>query len=363
MSRNAKVLDFIKQVNKQTDSDSDAGARLSGQRQSIPRLQTGIIGLDIASGGGLPRGKISLLYGPESSGKTTLSIRTCAELSSFCHSCKQSKEDCACGNWEEGVALIIDAEGTYDPQWAELNGINPENVIIVVPESGEQAFSIVEHAVRTGVADLIIIDSLEHCQPLAEIEADISKLQVSPLAKLANKFFRNIVQALRVTKNPPHLMVINQMREKIGVMYGDNTTLPGGKGQNFACALKIRMSQAKVQPLKGIADEAIIEFKGNLPKNKTYIPKKEFTFNINLVDVDALNKAGNLNNIERLIAIGKKAGIVTNVTSGKDKGKWRADVGVVVEGMGKDGLANEFRKDVDLYKLLYNDILEASLMT
>lgn len=366
-NRQDKMQEFIDRINKKKGDDTSAGARLAGgKRKQLPRIRTGVLSLDISSGGGLPRGKMSLVFGPPSAGKTTIALQVCSAMKYVCHNCKAHIMACACGKFEEGIAMLIDAEGTYDDSWAEANGIDPNNVIIIVPETGEEALEIAEAAVREGVCDLIIVDSLEQCNPIVELEAAMADVKISPLAKLANKFFRKVVQALRTTPNPPHLYVINQPREKM-VRMGDNLTLPGGQGQHFAASMKVRLRASVVQPIKGGANEAFVEIQGWFPKNKTHTPRKEFKFNLNLVDIDEANTKGSVNNVEKMVALGRKFNFIKISTSGKEKGQWwfelEDDTGKPVKysAHGKDGLVNLIKDDEDLYLILYEFFLETAL--
>lgn len=365
MSRKDKLEDFINRINKGKDPNSTtAGARMSGTRTKVPRLKTGILSLDIALGGGLPRGKVSLVFGPESSGKTTIALQCCAGMSHVCHNCKEDIMSCDCGNFEEGVVMLVDAEGTYDDEWAEANGLNPNNLMLVIPDTGEEACEIIETAILEGLADLIILDSIEHCQSTKEIDSSMTDAKVSPNAKMFNEFWRKATRALRITPNPPHLYAINQVRQKL-MTRGDDLQFPHGNGQKFAASLYLRLRKANVSPIAGGPNEAYVTIHGSIPKNKTATPKKEFTFNLNLVDYDC-NKKGRVNNIEKIVSIGRSTGFISVASSGKNKG-WRFELDdgdgnpLMYKATKRETLIDLIRDDEDLYTVLYDYMLELAL--
>ncbi len=187
----------------------------------IPAISTGAISLDAALGiGGIPRGRIIEIYGPESSGKTTLAQHVVANAQ------KQG-----------GVAAFIDAEHALDPAYARRLGVNLDELLISQPDSGEQALDIAEQLVRSNAIDVIVIDSVAALVPRAEIEGEMGDSFVGLQARLMSQALRKLTGA--VSHSRTSLIFINQIREKIGVMFGSNETTPGGRALKFYCSVRI----------------------------------------------------------------------------------------------------------------------------
>ena len=196
--------------------------RLDDDPSNLPEgISTGSISLDLALGGrGIPRGRVVEVYGPESSGKTTLTLHTIAEVQ------KQG-----------GVAAFIDAEHALDPSWARRLGVNLEELLVSQPDTGEQGLEICELLVRSNAVDLIIVDSVAALIPRAEIEGEMGDSHVGLQARLMSQALRKLTGAISRSKTT--VIFINQIREKIGVMFGNPETTPGGRALKFYASVRI----------------------------------------------------------------------------------------------------------------------------
>jgi len=357
-----RLKKFGDRINKKFNGEISAPA---GKIPKLKRFRSGSLELDLVLGGGFPFNRISLIVGPESSGKTTILLRACSEIPNYCHNCKE-RYPCDCGNFESGVVLWIETEGSLDVKWAALNGMDPDGNLVVWPVCGEDAVDIIDTAIRESAADLIVLDSIEATVPSKEVEGSASDQQPGLQARLMNKGFRKWTNGIsRHQGNGPALICVNQMREKVGVMFGDPTTLPGGKGQLFHPSIRIRNKKASVHDIAGEAKSAYVEISGTTPKNKTFTPKLEYSFHLALVDhtksaagkVVANYEAGEINNIESIIKYGKKLGFITS-----GGGNWKIDLpdaGISVCEKGKANLISAIREDLDVYETLYDIIVKA----
>src|SRR6266568_9286344 len=187
----------------------------------VPVIPSGSLGLDLALGtGGLPRGRVIEIFGPESSGKTTLMLHTIAEAQKL-----------------GGVAAFIDAEHAMDPVYAEKLGVNTADLLVSQPDTGEQALEITETLVRSGAVDIIVIDSVAALVPRSEIEGDMGDQQMGMQARLMSQALRKLTGVL--SKSRTSLIFINQLRQKIGVMFGNPETTPGGLALKFYSSLRL----------------------------------------------------------------------------------------------------------------------------
>lgn len=306
--------------------------------QDIPAISTGSLGLDMALGiGGIPRGRVIEVYGPESSGKTTLTMHCIAEAQKA-----------------GGLAAFIDAEHAFDKKYAENLGIDIENLLISQPDNGEQALEIAEHLIRSGAIDIIVIDSVAALVPKGELEGEMGDSKMGLQARLMSQALRKLTGA--INKTGCSCIFINQLRDKIGVMFGSPETTTGGNALKFYAS--VRLDIRRIGQIKEGADNVIgNRTKVKVVKNKVAPPFKVVEFDIMYgqgiskvgeiidlgVEFDIIKKAGSwfsyegnklgqgrdtvkallLDNPELMeeleIKIKEKAGLKTNAKSKKEK--------------------------------------------
>ncbi len=239
-----------------------------GQGPTVPIevIKTGILPLDVALGvGGLPRGRIIEIFGPESSGKTTLSLSLIAEAQKA-----------------GGVAAFIDAEHALDPAWAKLLGVKLEDLLISQPDTGEQALEITEALIRSGGVDLLVVDSVAALVPRAEIEGEMGDAQMGLQARLMSQALRKLTGIL--SKSKTTIIFTNQLRLKIGIMFGNPETTPGGLALKFYCS--IRLDVRKIETLKKNNQVYGARIRVKVVKNKVAPPFKEAEIVITAAGID-----------------------------------------------------------------------------
>ena len=253
----------------------------------IPAISTGSLGLDLALGiGGIPKGRIVEVYGPESSGKTTLSLHCIAEAQKG-----------------GGMAAFIDAEHAFDKAYAEKLGIDIENLLISQPDNGEQALEIAEHLIRSGTIDIIVIDSVAALVPRSELEGDMGDSKMGLQARLMSQALRKLTGA--ISKTGCSCIFINQLREKIGVVFGNPETTTGGNALKFYAS--VRLDIRRIAQIKDNAGEILgNRTKVKVVKNKVAPPFKVVEFDI--IYGEGISKIGEIIDLGVALDIIKKAG-------------------------------------------------------
>jgi recombination protein RecA len=303
----------IAQIEKSCGKGSIMKMGAESARVRIDAIPTGAINLDAAIGiGGIPRGRITEIYGPESSGKTTLCLHVVANAQKT-----------------GGVAAFIDAEHALDVEYAKKLGVDVESLLVSQPDTGEQALEICEILVRSGAVDVVVIDSVAALVPKAEIEGEMGDSHMGLQARLMSQALRKLTGAIARSKTS--VIFINQLREKIGVMFGNPETTTGGKALKFYASL--RLDIRRIGPVKEKEDVIGSHVRVKVVKNKVAPPFKQAEFDI--LYGTGISREGSL------IDFGVEHGIV------KKSGAWYTYEGEQL-GQGKENARNFLLKNDDI---------------
>jgi recombination protein RecA len=292
--------------------------------RNVETFPTGSVSLDLALGGGIPKGRIIEVYGPESSGKTTLTLHAIAEVQR-----------------RGGVAAFIDAEHALDPQYAQRIGVNLENLLVSQPDNGEQALEIVESLVRSNAVDIIVVDSVAALVPQAEIEGDMGDSHMGLQARLMSQALRKLTAI--ISKSKSTVIFINQLRMKIGVMFGNPETTTGGNALKFYASL--RMDIRRISQIK--QGDAVIgnRTRVKVVKNKVAPPFREAEFDI--MYNEGISKEGDV------------LDLATNKEIVDKSGAWFAYEGEKI-GQGREAAKQYLRDNPKTLEKIAKQVMEAN---
>jgi len=323
----AEKLKALQLAMQKIDKDFGKGAimRLGEEKvEDIPVIPTGSVGLNLALGvGGYPRGRVIEIYGPESSGKTTLAIHAMAEVQR-----------------QGGIAAIIDAEHAFDRFYAEKLGVDTDNLLIAQPDCGEQALDIADELIRSSAVDLVVIDSVAALTPKAEIEGDMGDNKVGLQARLMSQALRKLTATINKTQTT--CIFINQLRDKIGITFGNPETTTGGNALKFYAS--VRLDIRKVTQIKD-GDIAVgNQVRVKVIKNKVAPPFRKAEFD--LMFNEGISRAG------ELVDLGVENEIL------QKSGSWFSYDGNKL-GQGRDAVKNVLRDNPELAEEIEQKIMQA----
>ena len=323
LANRPELKNMVAQIEKEFGEGSIMPLGIESDKK-IEGISTGSLSLDIALGGqGIPRGRIIEIFGPESSGKTTLALHVIAEAQKA-----------------GGIAAFIDAEHALDPSWARKLGVDLETLLVSQPGSGEEAMNITEMLIKSNAVDIIVIDSVAALVPKRELEGEIGDSHVGLQARLMSQAMRKLTGA--IAKSKTCVIFINQIREKIGVMFGSPETTPGGRALKFYCSCRIDVR--RIGQLKDGEDIVGQRVRGKVVKNKVAPPFRIAEFD--MMHTDGISYEGDL------IELGVKENIVTR------SGSWFR-YGELQLGQGKEKARQYLKENTDLAKEIHGKIMVA----
>ena len=292
-------------------------------KMKVETVSTGALTLDLALGGGLPKGRIIEIYGPESSGKTTLTLHAIAEVQKA-----------------GGVAAFVDAEHALDPSYASVLGVDIDNLLVAQPDTGESGLEIVDQLVRSSAVDIIVIDSVAALVPRAEIEGEMGDTQVGLQARLMSKALRKI--AGNVGRSGSLVVFLNQLRQKIGVTYGSPEVTTGGTALKFYAS--VRLDIRRIQTLKkGTEGEYGIRAKVKVAKNKVAPPFR-------IAEFDIIFGQG-ISNIGCIIDLAEQTNVISR------KGAWYSYNGDNIS-QGRDNAVKYLEENSEFTKIIEQQVRE-----
>lgn len=292
--------------------------------EDVPAISSGSLGVDLALGiGGFPKGRVIEIYGPESSGKTTLAIHAIAEAQKA-----------------GGIAAFIDAEHAFDRFYAEKLGVDIENLLVSQPDNGEQALEIADHLIRSGAVDIVVIDSVAALTPKAEIEGEMGDSKMGLQARLMSQALRKLTSNISKTKTC--CIFINQLREKIGVMFGNPETTTGGNALKFYAS--VRVDIRKIGQIKDSEDITGNRVRVKIVKNKMAPPFRKAEFDI--IYGEGISKTG------EIIDLGVEQNVI------KKAGSWFS-YGETRLGQGREAVRQLLMDNPELSAELEKKIIES----
>jgi len=328
---------------------------------NLPRISTGIFSLDVEIGGGIPKGRMVIFKGNESTSKTTTAKMAVVQFQKTCRVCMSEMEiddegNKVCPTCEDGgvphKAFFTDVEGTFDPVWFKKLGGDLDELELFQPEYTEQACDVVEAVIRTGDVDIIVVDSIAMMSPAEEIEKSSEDSMIGVHARLTNRLVRSISSGMNhlgmTNVRKPSVILINQLRDKVGVMFGSPETMPGGRGQNFAASITVKFF---ARPSERVYDEGGEkkpvgqQIRFNVEKNKTFPPHRSGIFTLFTDGTKQYGRRkGEVDNDVQVIKYGILYGLIDK------KGGWYSYENIkkqgeqkMIEALLEEGLLDEIK--------------------
>ena len=320
-----KALDLaLAQIERSFGKGSIMRLGEASARMAVEAIPTGSIALDLALGvGGIPRGRVTEIFGPESSGKTTLVQHIIAEAQRA-----------------GGIAALIDAEHALDPDYAQRCGVQVEELLVSQPDTGEQALEICEALVRSGALDIVAIDSVAALVPRAELEGDMGDAHVGLQARLMSQALRKLTGA--ISRSRTSVIFINQLREKVGIVFGNPEVTPGGRALKFYASVRIELR--RVETLKQGTNPVGSRVRAKIVKNKVAPPFRQAEFDIMVTgDMIGISREGDI------IDLGVEAGLVKKMGAFFSYGDVRI-------GQGRENAKAFLRQNPDLAMEIENQL-------
>lgn len=294
-----------------------------------PRIPTGIFQVDNALSGGFPAGLISTVYGHKSTGKTTILCRAIGQAQKMCANCWTGPQydydtgeilrDHQCDDFRDPIIAYLDVEGTFDKKWAEAVGVDTSKLLLTVPDYAEQALDIAEALVRSLEVDIVVIDSIAFLTPTKEIEESSGKALQAEQARTVGRGTRKFISALNYCDNRigrrPTIFFTNQVRMKLGVMFGNPETQPGGFAPGFAAATEVRTSGGKYTMDKETGRPICVDLKFKVEKNKSADAKMEGEYRMLLSDT-SLQSKGDVSDEAEMVKTAIRVGYVERAGNG-----------------------------------------------
>jgi recombination protein RecA len=319
--REATIAALFQDINKKFGKDTVVNAG-EFKFTDIPRITTGIFGLDWALGGGIPVGRVTKFFGHKSSTKTTSLLRTLGRAQKLCSNCWKPftveegkngpKKVCPCGKFRDVKIFWADVEGAWDESWSK-RFLDVSSLIFTQPEYAEETIDITDAMLRSGEVDIVVIDSLAFMTPKNEIENVTEKLSMGEQAKIIGKAMRKFVSTLnevgRDTGRRPTVLLTNQLRQKVGLVFGSPDIEPGGLAAGFATSVEVRFSPGKASVDEESGKTISQEFKWKVEKNKVGPAKMEGEFNQSAMNTE-LRKIGQIMDEEYVVRLADSLGVL-----------------------------------------------------
>lgn len=350
----------LKQLSDELNKEYGKGTvRFASDIPDVPSVSTGVFSLDVDVGGGVPLSKITMFVGPEHSGKTTIALKAIANAQHTDRDTLEPLEIGAEGNYfrpggEEGSPMqcaYLNVEGAFGKDWARALGVDLDRLLELTVEYQEQAYDALAGLIRTGKVDMIVLDSLAMLTPSVESESSVEDQQMGLAARINNKGFRKLASVMNKLESgggrAPALIIINQVRQKIGVMYGDPETLPGGMGQGFAASLIVRF-RVTPKAIEGAGKMMVgREYHYKIKKNKITGYLREGSFKMYVEEFDGYAK-GDVNNLEMIVDTATRMGLIER------GGGWYTLGDQRMQGVAK--VAAYLRENPDIYAQLESEV-------